>query len=62
MEALDYLAACDVHRARVFGRCDALHRRKSGEATPGAGCLYAVFMARPAIQRRLNAAVIILLQ
>jgi K+-transporting ATPase KdpF subunit len=28
----------------------------------GAGCLYAVFMARPAIKRRLNAAVIILLQ
>jgi K+-transporting ATPase KdpF subunit len=28
----------------------------------GAGCLYAVFMARPAIQRRLNAAVIILLK
>ena len=26
------------------------------------GCLYAVFIARPAIQRRLNAAVIILLQ
>ena len=25
----------------------------------GAGCLYAVFMARPAIQRRLNAAVVI---
>jgi K+-transporting ATPase KdpF subunit len=31
-------------------------------ADVGAGCLYAVFMARPAIQRRLNAAVIILLQ
>jgi|HubBroStandDraft_6_1064221.scaffolds.fasta_scaffold2707825_2 K+-transporting ATPase KdpF subunit len=29
---------------------------------PGAGCLYAVFMGRPAIQRRLNAVVIILLQ
>src|ERR1700722_9499440 len=28
----------------------------------GAGCLYAVFMARPAIQRRLNAAVIMLLK
>jgi K+-transporting ATPase KdpF subunit len=36
--------------------------RRSVEATPGAGHLYAVFMARPAIQRRLNAAVIILPQ
>jgi K+-transporting ATPase KdpF subunit len=50
---------------RQFGSGDEVEIQpigNSGEVTPGAGCLYAVFIARPAILRRLNGAAIMLPQ
>ncbi len=51
---IEWLWPCGNNR--VYSICPEVARSKVRDG------LYAVFMARPAIQRRLNAAVIILLQ